>query len=77
MNLDEAWAEYQKKEAALKAALANCEAEQAMGHMGLEPYQHARRLNDELTAFGAALAVKIDEALASLGVPAGTITTDR
>ena len=66
MNIDEAYADFQSKEAAHKTALEQCEAEQAAGRTGLDQYRRAKALNEELTALGATLVVNLDQALASL-----------
>ena len=66
MNLDEALAELEKKEAAMGGAIAEFNAEQAAGRLGLDAYLRQKRLTQELTAFVAAIAAKMDEVVASL-----------
>lgn len=66
MDLDSAFALFQRKEAEVKAALEQCEAEQAAGRIGLEAYRRAKALSEELTALGAALGDRIEKELASL-----------
>lgn len=66
MNLDESLAAFERKEAALKAALQEFETAQDAGQMGLEAYQRAKALNEELTALGTTLMAKLEQTLASL-----------
>lgn len=66
MNLDEALAELETKNAALAAAIQEFNTEQAAGRLGLEAYQHCKLLDKEIADLGTAIAGQIDETLASL-----------
>lgn len=66
MNLDDALAELETKNAALASAIQEFNSEHAAGRLGLDAYQRGKRLNEELTALGAGIAKRIDEVLASL-----------
>lgn len=66
MNLDEAFENFLKLEAALNAELQNCENEQQAGRTGIEPYHRARALSKKLTLEAEALSKELEKALASL-----------
>ncbi|MFN3727368.1 MAG: hypothetical protein ACK4SZ_13825 [Allosphingosinicella sp.] len=64
MNLDQALADLEA--AAFAAAIEEFNSEQAAGRLGLDAYQRGKRLNQDLTELGAAIAATMDEALNSL-----------
>jgi hypothetical protein len=66
MDIDAIHAEFRKKEEAFDAALARCEAEQAVGKTGLEAWRDADRINKELQVIAQSLTVGIENALSEL-----------
>lgn len=71
MDIDAIYAEFLKKEQALDALLARCEAEQAAGKTGLDAWREADRLNKELQTIGQVLTSGIADAMANLSAGAG------
>lgn len=66
MDIDAIYAEFLKKEEALNAALARCEAEQAAGKTGFDAWRESNRLNQELQGIARALALAIDAAMGEI-----------
>lgn len=66
MSIDEDLAKMAEKKAAIAAALQEFNAEQAAGRFGLDAYHRHKTLNEELITLGAAIAARMDEALASI-----------
>ncbi len=62
-DMDAAIAAFDRLSEGLVKAVALCEAAQQAGRIGLEHYHRAKAIRDEVNAFGAALARRIDEEL--------------
>lgn len=60
-DIDAAIARYDEAREQLVKAVALCEAEQQAGRTGLACYHQAKALREQVDAFGAALAKRIDE----------------
>lgn len=65
-DLDDAFALFSQKAAALDAALNATEAEQARGRTGHQLFLQAQHLADDLKEFGRILAGRIEEARRTL-----------
>ncbi|MEO1968564.1 MAG: hypothetical protein ABGW87_07630 [Sphingomonadaceae bacterium] len=67
MDIDQAYAEFEAKEAELSKALACCEAEQEAGRTGFEAWKRADQLQTELQIIVQRNLAMIGEAIEQLG----------